>query len=115
MVADGAADAALGQDPRVHAAPVGMLEAAFAQGASGVAADIVAGHVAPWRFDPAGVGTRRSQLWYGEDDAIVTPAHAAYWDSVLAGTRPCTWSPAAGTCCRSRTGPILVLRDRTGQ
>ena len=83
MLADGAADEALGQDPRVRAALIGMLEAAFAQGASGVAADIVAGHVSPWRFDPAAVGAPVA-LWFGELDAIVTPAHAAYWDSVLA-------------------------------
>ena len=49
------ADEALGQDPRgacrAHRA---CSRRAFAQAASGVAADIVAGHVAPWRFDPGG-------------------------------------------------------------
>ena len=82
MVAGGAADAALGQDPDVHARLLLMLEAAFAQAASGIAADIVAGHVAPWGFDPAAVRAP-VQLWYGEDDGIVTPAHAAYWHGVL--------------------------------
>jgi pimeloyl-ACP methyl ester carboxylesterase len=83
MLADGAADEALGKDPDVHARLLHMLEGAFAQAASGLAADIVAGHVAPWGFDPAAVRVPVA-LWYGEDDGIVTPAHAAYWHGVLA-------------------------------
>ena len=85
MLAAGAADVALEQDPDVHARLVWMLEAAFAPGASGIVADIVAGHVAPWGFDPAAVGAP-VQLWYGEDDGSVTPAHAAYWHGVLAAS-----------------------------
>jgi len=83
MLAGGAADEALAEDPRVHAALMAMIEAAFAQGASGIASDIVAGHVAPWSFDPAAVGAPVA-LWFGDRDAIVTTAHADHWAGVLA-------------------------------
>jgi pimeloyl-ACP methyl ester carboxylesterase len=87
-------DAALAQfatgeaDEAVAAADTGgrlrrYLAAAYAQGAGGVACDIVARHVVPWGYDARAVGAPVA-LFYGEGDAGVTPAHGEHWHTVLA-------------------------------
>ena len=55
-----------------------MVTEAFAQGAVGMAADIVSYTVVPWGFDPAAVGAPVA-LVYGADDALVPPAHGEWW------------------------------------
>jgi pimeloyl-ACP methyl ester carboxylesterase len=77
-----ARDLAADTDGRVRA----MNAEAFATGASGAAADIVAVQVAPWGFDPRAVGAP-VELFYGEDDVLITPAHGRYWQDTLADGR----------------------------
>ena len=69
-------------DGRVQA----MNDEAFRAGASGAAADIVAVQVAPWGFDPRAVGAP-VELFYGEADVLITPAHGEHWQRTLADGR----------------------------
>jgi pimeloyl-ACP methyl ester carboxylesterase len=62
------------------------LAGAVTQGAEGLAADIVAMHVAPWGFDPRAVGAP-VELFWGEEDIEVPPTHGDYWEARLADSR----------------------------
>ncbi|HMJ77894.1 MAG TPA: alpha/beta hydrolase [Iamia sp.] len=85
----GEADQPLLADAAVRARVVGMLGAAFAQGAIGCAADIVADQIAPWDFDPRAIGAP-VHLVYSEDD-FVAPHHGDWWEAqVVAPTRHTT-------------------------
>jgi pimeloyl-ACP methyl ester carboxylesterase len=83
LLAGGAVDDAIRDDPEHGPRLDAMATEAVRQGVAGVAADIVASSIAPWGFDPAEVAAP-VHLWYGDDDALVTPAHGAYWAGVLA-------------------------------
>ncbi|HET6951008.1 MAG TPA: alpha/beta hydrolase [Acidimicrobiales bacterium] len=84
-VATGPADAAvLAADPAAGARLAGMLDVAFAQGALGMAADIVSYTVVPWGFDPSAVGAPTT-AFYGADDVIVPPAHGEWYVARVPG------------------------------
>ena len=83
MVAGGAADAALGQDPAVHAAPVAHARGRVRAGRERHRGRHRRGTRRAVGLRPGRACSAPVQLWYGEDDGIVTPAHAAYWHGVL--------------------------------
>jgi pimeloyl-ACP methyl ester carboxylesterase len=64
----------------------GMLEAAFAQGPAGLAADIAGYTLRPWGFDPAAVAAK-TLLLYGSKDAGVGPRHGRWWQRQLPDAR----------------------------
>jgi pimeloyl-ACP methyl ester carboxylesterase len=79
--ADGAAlDADPGRRDRLEA----MLGEAFAQGAAGLAADIVSYTVADWGFDPGAVRAPTLAL-YGAADTVVPPAHGEWYAARVPG------------------------------
>jgi pimeloyl-ACP methyl ester carboxylesterase len=79
QLAGGPADeAALAADPARRSRLVAMLAEAFAQGAAGVAADIVSYTVADWGFDPSAV-TAPTTAVYGDADAAIPPAHGQWY------------------------------------
>ncbi len=75
----GPADGALLAEEAVRARLTGMLAEAFAQGAIGCAADIVADQIAPWGFDAAAIGCP-VHLVYSSDD-FVRPHHGDWWEA----------------------------------
>jgi pimeloyl-ACP methyl ester carboxylesterase len=77
----GEGDQPLLADPAVRARMGAMLAEAFAQGAVGCAADIVADQVAPWGFDVRSIGAP-AHLVYSEDD-FVAPHHGDWWEGRL--------------------------------
>jgi pimeloyl-ACP methyl ester carboxylesterase len=77
-------DAALGADPARRARLEAMVAEAFAQGAVGMAADIVSYAVVPWGFDPASVGARTT-AFYGDGDVMISPAHGAWYAAQVPG------------------------------
>jgi len=81
----GEADQPLLADTAVRARVVAMLGAAFAQGAIGCAADIVADQIAPWAFDPRAIGAP-VHLVYSEDD-FVAPHHGDWWEAKVVDPR----------------------------
>lgn len=70
--------------PEIKAAVVAMVRAGTANGVKGMTADIISDQIAPWDFDLSVVAASTT-CWYGTDDAIVTPAHGAWWASHLPG------------------------------
>lgn len=85
----GPGDADLLTDDAVKARVVAMVESAFARGAVGCAADVVADQLAPWGFDPRSIGAPTS-LVYSEDD-FVAPYHGDWWaDRISTATRTTT-------------------------
>ncbi len=85
MVGGGPADeAALAADDARRARLEAMLAGAFAQGAVGMAADIVSYTVVPWGFDPTSVGARTT-VFYGEGDIMISPAHGEWYVSQVPG------------------------------
>ena len=71
-----------------------MLTAAFAQGPTGLAADLISYTVSDWGFDPRAVGAP-VRCWYGDADVVVSPEHGRWWtDQVADGTL--TVVPGAG-------------------
>jgi len=74
----GPADDGLLAVPAVRDRMTTMLAEAFAQGAIGCAADIVADQVAPWGFDPTSIGCP-VHLVYSADD-FVAPHHGDWWE-----------------------------------
>lgn len=85
MVGAGPADeAALDTDPARRARLEAMLAESFAQGAVGMAADIVSYTVVPWGFDPTSVGARTT-AFYGEGDVMISPAHGEWYVSRVPG------------------------------
>lgn len=77
----GPGDEPLLADPAVRARVLAMVAGAFAQGAIGCAADIVADQIAPWGFDPRAIGAP-VHLVYSEDD-FVAPHHGDWWEDRL--------------------------------
>src|SRR5690606_34787919 len=81
MVGAGPADeAVLAADPGRAQRLGAMVAESFAQGAVGMAADIVSYTVVPWGFDPGAVGARTT-AFYGDADVIVPPAHGEWYAS----------------------------------
>ncbi len=94
--ADGAAlDADPGRRDRLEA----MLGEAFAQGAVGLAADIVSYTVADWGFDPGAVRARTLAL-YGAADTAVPPAHGEWYAAQV---------PGATLRCVAGAGHLVAL------
>jgi pimeloyl-ACP methyl ester carboxylesterase len=63
-----------------------MLEAAFVQGARGLAADIAGYCLQPWGFEPEDVRAK-TLLLYGSRDALAGPRHGRWWRSRLPDAR----------------------------
>jgi pimeloyl-ACP methyl ester carboxylesterase len=63
-----------------------MLEAAFVQGAGGLAADIAGYCLRPWGFDPQSVEAK-TLLLYGSHDPLAGPRHGRWWKSQLPDAR----------------------------
>jgi pimeloyl-ACP methyl ester carboxylesterase len=63
-----------------------MLQAAFAQGARGLAGDIAAYCLRPWGFEPERVRAE-TLLLYGSRDSIADPRHGHWWKSRLPNAR----------------------------
>jgi pimeloyl-ACP methyl ester carboxylesterase len=59
-----------------------MLQAAFLQGARGLAADIAGYCLQPWGFEPDQVQAE-TLLVYGESDPVADPRHGRWWHSQL--------------------------------
>lgn len=94
MVGGGPADEAALANGDLRADLESMLTEAFVQGSAGLAADLVSYTLAPWGFDPGAVGAP-VHCWYGDADAVVSPAHGQWWvDQVADGTL--TVLPGAG-------------------
>jgi pimeloyl-ACP methyl ester carboxylesterase len=55
-----------------------MLAAAYAQGVTGLAADIAGYCLQPWGFEPAGVQTK-TLLLYGSQDPVAGSRHGRWW------------------------------------
>jgi pimeloyl-ACP methyl ester carboxylesterase len=63
-----------------------MLEAAFAQGARGLAADIAGYCLQPWGFEPEDVHAK-TLLLYGSRDPLADPRHGRWWQARLPNAR----------------------------
>jgi pimeloyl-ACP methyl ester carboxylesterase len=63
-----------------------MLQAAFAQGVRGLAADIAGYCLQPWGFEPEAVQAK-TLLLYGSRDALADPRHGRWWQSRLPDAR----------------------------
>jgi pimeloyl-ACP methyl ester carboxylesterase len=63
-----------------------MLQAAFAQGARGLAGDIAAYCLRPWGFEPEAVRAE-TLLLYGSCDQIADPRHGRWWRTRLPSAR----------------------------
>jgi pimeloyl-ACP methyl ester carboxylesterase len=63
-----------------------MLAAAFAQGVTGLAADIAGYSLQPWGFEPAEV-TAKTLLLYGSQDPIAASRHGRWWQARLPDAR----------------------------
>ena len=63
-----------------------MLRSAFAQGTTGLAADIAGYSLQPWGFEPEAVEAR-TLLLYGSHDPLAGPAHGAWWCERLPDAR----------------------------
>ncbi len=83
--ADSADDAALRADG-VRERLGAMLQAAFAQGARGLAGDIAGYCLQPWGFEPEAVRAE-TLLLYGSRDVIADPRHGHWWQSRLPNAR----------------------------
>lgn len=84
-IAVGPADERTLTRPGVRDALEAMLTVALDQGALGMATDIVATNVAAWALDLGSIEAP-VQLWYGDGDVIIPPAHGAYYASQIDGT-----------------------------
>jgi pimeloyl-ACP methyl ester carboxylesterase len=81
-----AADEAVLQTDGVRARLGEMLQAAFAQGARGLAADIAGYSLQPWGFEPEEVQAE-TLLVYGSSDPVADPRHGRWWHSRLPNAR----------------------------
>jgi pimeloyl-ACP methyl ester carboxylesterase len=61
-----------------------MLRAAFAQGTTGLAADVAGYCLQPWGFEPDAVEAK-TLLLYGSHDPLAGPAHGRWWRERLPG------------------------------
>ncbi len=74
-----------------------MLEAAFAQGATGMAGDIAGYCVQPWGFEPGEVAAK-TLLLYGAQDPTAGARHGTWWRKHLPNAR-LEVVPGAGHLC----------------
>lgn len=94
QVSRGLADEAVLAEPEVRRRVTDMLAAAFAQGATGIAADIAGYCLQPWGFEPAQVAAK-TVLLYGGGDQVTGPRHGAWYKKRLPAARV-EVSPDAG-------------------
>ncbi len=86
MVGGGPADETALGNSTLRTEVEAMLAAAFAQGSVGLAADLASYTLQPWGFDPRAVGAP-VRCWYGDADAVVSPAHGQWWADHVADGR----------------------------
>lgn len=86
LVGAGAADEAALRADGVRTRLGEMLRAAFLQGATGLAADIVGYCLRPWGFEPEEVRAK-TLLLYGSRDALADPRHGRWWQARLPDAR----------------------------
>lgn len=107
-LAVGAADeGALCADPGRRTRLEAMLAGAYAQGAAGVAADIVSYTVADWGFDPGAVAAPTTAV-YGDADELVTPAHGEWYAGRVPGARLRTVPGEGHLVAMTRWGDVLA-------
>jgi pimeloyl-ACP methyl ester carboxylesterase len=80
------ADEPILRSPGVRHRLGGLLDAAFAQGAAGFAADIAGYCLQPWGFEPEAVEAK-TLLLYGSRDALAGPRHGRWWREHLPDAR----------------------------
>ena len=85
LVGIGPDDAAVLAEPELADRLRVMLDAALAQGARGMAADVAGYTLQPWGFEPGAVAAD-ALLGYGAADAI-GPAHGEWWQRALPHAR----------------------------
>jgi pimeloyl-ACP methyl ester carboxylesterase len=88
------ADEAATGDEGARRRLAGMLQAAFAQGPVGLAADIAGYCLQPWGFQPSDVKAK-TLLLYGSEDSVAGPPHGRWWQRRLPDAR-LEVSPGAG-------------------
>jgi pimeloyl-ACP methyl ester carboxylesterase len=86
LAAEGTSDKADLRSPRVRNRLGEMLRAAFAQGATGLAADIAGYCLQPWGFEPKNVEAK-TLLLYGSRDPMAGPSHGRWWNERLPDAR----------------------------
>jgi pimeloyl-ACP methyl ester carboxylesterase len=86
LLGAGSVDEAALQADGVRARLGELLEAAFVQGARGLAADIAGYCLQPWGFDPEEVEAE-TLLLYGSRDPLADPRHGRWWQSRLPSAR----------------------------
>jgi pimeloyl-ACP methyl ester carboxylesterase len=94
LAAEGTSDKAALRSPGVRNRLGEMLRAAFAQGVTGLAADIAGYCLQPWGFEPTAVGAK-TLLLYGSRDPIAGPNHGRWWHERLPNAR-LEFAPDAG-------------------
>ena len=86
LAAEGTSDQAALRSPAVRNRLGQLLGAAFAQGATGLAADIAGYCLQPWGFEPEAVEAK-TLLLYGSRDPIAGPDHGRWWQERLPNAR----------------------------
>jgi pimeloyl-ACP methyl ester carboxylesterase len=94
LLGNGDADAAALDRPGARDRLAAMLDAAFAQGVIGLAADIAGYCLQPWGFEPAEVAAK-TLLLYGAADPVAGPPHGKWYQRRLPDARY-EQVPAAG-------------------
>ena len=94
LAAEGTTDKAALRSPGVRNRLGEMLRAAFAQGATGLAADIAGYCLQPWGFEPEAVEAK-TLLLYGSRDPIAGRRHGLWWHERLPDAR-LEFAPDAG-------------------
>jgi pimeloyl-ACP methyl ester carboxylesterase len=94
LAAEGTSDKAALRSPGVRNRLGEMLRAAFAQGVTGLAADIAGYCLQPWGFEPEAVDAE-TLLLYGARDPIAGPPHGHWWHERLPNAR-LEFAPDAG-------------------
>jgi pimeloyl-ACP methyl ester carboxylesterase len=86
LLGAGSADATALRGPGIRRRLGEMLQAAFVQGARGLAADIAGYCLQPWGFAPEAVQAK-TLLLYGSRDPLAGPRHGRWWQSQLPDAR----------------------------
>ncbi|MEO7913518.1 MAG: alpha/beta hydrolase [Roseiflexaceae bacterium] len=86
LLAASAADESALAIPGARARLIGMLEAAFVQGVTGLASDIAGYCLQPWGFAPEAVQAK-TLLLYGSKDPVAGSRHGAWWQKRLPNAR----------------------------
>jgi pimeloyl-ACP methyl ester carboxylesterase len=110
----GSADQAALRADGVQARLGEMLQAAFVQGARGLAADIAGYCLQPWGFEPEAVQAK-TLLLYGSHDPLADPRHGRWWRSRLRNAR-LEVAPGAGHLLVVPMWPLVLsyLTPRRG-